>query len=183
MAENLGYIPARVVAGETIWIAAANTLQSAQDIVIAGISPASGYTLAYQFAAPTPISVAASANGNNTGWTLTVTAAQTLLWRAGSLAFAALATDSNGKVFAVDGGAINVVASPLATSQYAAALVLIDAAILTFATGAQRSFTLGDMSVTYGSLQELLDLRNHYRAEIARETSTRPKRIIRARFT
>lgn len=183
MVDNLGFIPSRITAGESIWIAAANTLQSSQDITIANITPAAGYTLAYQFAAPTPISVAASANGDNTGWTLTVTAAQTLLWKAGSLAFAALATDGNGKVFAVDEGFISVTASPLAVSQYAAALVLIDAAILNFATGAQRSFQLGDMSVSYGTLQELLDLRAHYRSEIARETSSRPKRIIRMRFT
>lgn len=183
MAENLGYIPARVVAGETIWIAAANTLHDAADIVIDRISPADGYTLAYQFAAPTPITVAAVANGSNTGWTLTVTAAQTLLWRAGALSFAALATDSSSRVFAVDAGSISVTASPLAVSQYAVALTAIDAAILNFATGAQRSFTLGDMSVSYGTLQELLDLRAHYVAEIARETSKRPKRIIRSVFT
>lgn len=182
MAGNLGFVPSRVVAGESIWISAANSAQGAQDIILDDYSPASGATLAYQFAAPTPITVTASANGANTGWTLDVTGAQTLLWRAGALRFAALVT-SGGRTFAVDEGTIFVTASPLAVSQYAAALTAIEAAILTFAGGGQRSFQLGDMSVTYGSLQELLDLRAFYKGEIARETSSRPKRIIRTRFT
>ena len=183
MAESLGYLPARIVAGETIWIADANTLQGTQDIIITGISPADGYTLAYQFSAPTPISVSASANGDNDGWTLTVTAAQTLLFGAGNINFVALATHtSSGKVYSVDTGTIYVEASPLAVSEYAAALVAIDAAILNFATGGQRSFTLGDMSVTYGSLSELLQLRAHYQYLIANDTSKNRERIIRTRF-
>lgn len=184
--RNLGFLPASVIAGQTIFVSASNSVDdwAGDDIVIDGISPAGGYTLVYSFAAPTPISVTAAANGANTGWTLTVTAAQTLLWTAGKITFAALATHTaSTKVYAVDSGSISVTASPLAVSQYAAALTAIETAIATFATDPQRSFTLGAMSISYSSLQELIDLRTFYRAEVARETGKRTKRIIRARFT
>ena len=186
MPENLGYLPSSVVAGETIWVAAANTTQgwATQDIILTDYTPAGGYTLAYQFNAGTPISVSAAANGANTGWTLTVTAAQTLLWTAGIIRFVGLVTEtSSGKVFAVDAGTIDVTGSPLAVSAYQTALTAIEAAIATFATSPSRSFQVGDLQVSYGSIQELIDLRTFYRAEVARTTGKRIKRVIHSRFT
>jgi hypothetical protein len=183
MTENLGFLPASVTAGETIWVSAANTNQSSVDIIIPNYTPAA-YTLAYQFAAATPISVAAVANSGNTGWTLTVTSAQTLLWKAGSINFAALATEIAGtaRVFAVDAGFILVGNSPLAVSQYAAALAAVEAALVTYA-GGRRSFTLGDLSVTYNSISELLALRDYFKGEVQKELAGRGKRILRTRFT
>ncbi|MFA5264849.1 MAG: hypothetical protein WC378_13580 [Opitutaceae bacterium] len=184
--SNLGFLPAAVIAGETIYVAADNSVNAwaGNDIIIPGITPAGGYTLAYSFSAATPITVNAAANGANTGWTLTVTAAQTLVWRAGTIRFTALATLADpARVYAVDSGAIKVTASPLTVSQYQAALTAVEAAIASFGTTNKRSIQQGDMSITYNSIQELLDLREFYRGEIARETSSRQKRIIRSRFT
>lgn len=181
---NAGFLPDRVVAGESIWLSADNSAQDGEDLIFTDYTPAGGYTLAYQFAAKTPISVTAAANSGNTGWILTVTGAQTLLWLPGVVRFAGFVTHtSSGRIFAVDEGAVAVTASPLAVSEYAAALTLIETAILNFATDPTRSFAIGELNVSYGSLKDLLDLRAFYKAEVARQTGKRIKRIIRTRFT
>jgi hypothetical protein len=180
---NAGFLPDRIVAGESIWIAAANSTQDGEDLIFADYTPAGGYTLAYQFAAAVPISVAAVANSGNTGWTLTVTGAQTLLWRPGVVRFAGFVTHTEStRVFAVDEGAIGVTASPLATSEYATVLAAIETAILNYATNPRSSITVDGMTINYSSLRELLDLRSVYRAEVASQTGKRIKRIIRTRF-
>ncbi len=183
MTVNAGFIPDRVIAGETIWIAAANTVQSGQDIILTDYSPAGGDSLVYQFSADTPISVTAIPNGDDSGWTLEVTGAQTLLWDAGDIRFVGLVTDSDSRSFAIDSGTIEVTASPMATSDYAAALTAIEAAISDYASNPHGSFTLDGMQVTYRALKDLLGLRAFYRAQVARETGKRTKRIIRTRFT
>jgi len=181
---NAGFLPSRIIAGESIWVAAANSAQDGKDLIFSDYAPASGYTLAYQFASAAPISVAAVANSDSTGWTLTVTGAQTLLWRPGAIRFAGLVThSSSSRVFAVDEGAIGVSVSPMATSEYAAVLAAIETAILNYATNPRSSFSVDSMSISYGSLKELLDLRAVYRAEVARQTGKRIKRIIRTRFS
>lgn len=170
--ENAGIMPASIISGETI----------AVEINKPYYTAAGGYTITYQFAAAAPVVVSAVADGAL--WALTVTAAQTLLWRPGSLRFAGMATHTaSGVVTAFDAGAITVSPSPMAASEYAAALTAIDAAIANYATNPRRSFALGSMSVTYASLHELLDLRAFYRAEVSMQTGRRIKRIIRARFT
>jgi len=181
---NAGLLPIRIVAGESIWLSAANSAQDGEDLIFTDYTPAGGYTLAYQFAAAAPISVTAVANADNTGWTLTVTGAQTLLWRPGVIRFAGLVTHTaSARIFAVDAGAIAVTASPLATSEYAAVLTAIEAAILNYATNPQSSISMDGMAISYGSLKELLDLRAVYKAEVANQTGKRIKRIIRTRFT
>jgi hypothetical protein len=181
---NAGFLSHRIVAGESIWLAAANSAQNGEDLIFTDYTPAGGYTLAYQFAASTPISVAASANGDDTGWALTVTGAQTLLWHPGVIRFAGLVTHTaSARIFAVDEGAIAITASPMATSEYASVLAAIEAAILNFATNPRSSFSVDGMSVNYGSLKELIDLRAVYKAEVASQTGKRIKRIIRTRFT
>jgi hypothetical protein len=144
---SLGYVPQRVIAGETIWVAAANTIQSASDIILDDFTPAGGATLSYQFAAATPITVAAVANGANTGWTLEVTSAQTLAWKAGVIRFAGYATKS-ARTYAVDAGSIMVTASPLATSAWTAIVAACDAAILAQMSTGQTSgsFSVDGMS-------------------------------------
>ena len=181
--ETLGFVPRKVTAGETVWIASANTDQSRTDITISNHSPADGDSLAYQFAAPTPVEVAAVANAANTGWTLTISAAQTLLWTSRTVGYTGMITDSDSRVFKVDSGLIEVAPSPLRVSQYAAALTAIETAISNFASNPEKSFTLGDFSVSYGSVDELLKLRDFYKSEVAKETANRTKRIIRTRFT
>lgn len=182
MTENAGFLPARIVSGETIWIDADNTAQDSEDITFDDYSPADGDTLKYQFAASTPIEVDAVANAANDGWTLTVTAAQTLTFKAGSVNFVAMVT-SGGKTFAVDQGTIYVTANPTQTSDYATALTTVDAAIADYGSNPHSSFMLDGMQVTYRRLSDLINLRNHYRSLIAEETGKRPKRIIRSRFT
>lgn len=182
--STLGYLPERITAGATIWIAAANTTGDTNaDIVIPSYLPAS-YSLSYQFAAATPITVAAVANGGGTGWTLEVTAAQTLLWKAGTCRFAGFATaTSGGRVFLVDSGTIAVDPSPLSTSAWASVVAACDAAILAGATSGQlSSFGLGDMNITYRSPKDLMDLRAYAQTMAEQETGARMKRIIRARF-
>lgn len=181
---NAGFLPSRIVAGESIWLSADNSAQDGEDLIFTDYTPAGGYTLAYQFAAAIPITVAATANAGNTGWTLTVTGAQTLLWRPGVIRFAGLVTHTaSARIFAVDEGAVAVSVSPMATSEYAAVLVAIEAAILNYATSPSSSFSLDGMQVSYGSLKELLDLRAIYKGLADSQTGKRIKRVIRTRFT
>ena len=182
--QNAGFLPSRIVAGETLWIAAANTAQGLPDITFTGYTPAGGYTLAYQFAGTTPAAVAAVANGTNTGWTLTVTAAETLTWKAGAVRFVAYVTETaTDNVYAVDSGTIAVTASPLATSSYTAALTACDTAIADYAANPHGSFAIDGMNVTYRSFDQLMKLRNYLKSLIAEELGNRPIRIIRTRFT
>lgn len=182
--ENAGFLPTRITAGETVYVAAANTHQSwaGQDITFDSYTPAGGYTLAYQFAAATPITVSAVANGANTGWTLTVTAAQTFLFAPGRLHFAAYVTDSSSMVFAVDGGIIDVLASPLRVSDWAARLASVDAAIGTLAANTKTSVSIDGVSYTYRDIKQLIELRDFIKARLAEDTSDRPVRIIRSRL-
>jgi hypothetical protein len=182
--RNLGYIPSRVIAGETIWIAAANTLQSSQDIILADFTPADGYTLAYQFAGAVPATVTAAANGGATGWTLDVTAATTLTWRGGPLNFAAYVTHTtSGRKFAVDAGTVSVTASPLATSAWTAIVAACDAAILAGATSGQVSWGVDGMNASFKSTAELISLRDYARMMERQETGNHQPRIMRTRFT
>jgi len=182
--QNAGNLPAQVVAGETIWISADNTVQGMSDITFSGYTPAGGYTLAYQFAGTTPATVDAEANATDTGWGLTVTAAETLTWKAGVVRFAAYVTHTeSGKVYAVEGGEIAVIASPLATSSYTAALTACDAAIADYAANPHGSFSIDGMNVSYRSMNDLIKLRNYLKSLIAEELGNRPIRIIRTRFT
>jgi len=185
MASQLGYIPANVTAGETIYISADNATQTDRnnDIILDDYSPADSWTLYYDFAADTPITVTGVANDDNDGWELTVTSAQTLLWKAGLMSFSARVVNSDSSLtIVVDDGTISVKASPLAVSSYKTALTKIDAAIADYAQNPMSSFSLGDQTISYRSLQELLDLRYYYKYLVELETARRPKRIIRSRY-
>lgn len=179
---SLGYLPASIVAGESIWVAAANTTGATNsDISIPDYTSAGGYTLAYQFASlPTALTVAAVANG--TAWTLEVTGAQTLVWKAGSVRFVALASKA-GRVFQVDGGVISVSPSPIATSAWTAVVAACDAAILTYAANPNASLSIDGMNVSYRSMDDLIRLRSYAQNMAGYETGQRQRRIIRARFT
>ena len=182
--QNLGFLPEWIVAGETIWIAAANTAQSSEDIVLDTPYLPATHALAYEFAGTTPCTVTAVANTGGTGWTLEVSASETVTWRGGSVAFRGKVTDSSGRVTTVDVGEIQVKASPLTVSQYKAALAAVEAAIAEYATNPYGSFTIpGGMTVQYRSMDDLLALRAFYAGEVRRETSTRPRRIILGEYT
>jgi hypothetical protein len=186
MPTNQGFLPETVVAGETIWIAAANTLQSSEDIIIDGVSPAAGYTLVYQFSAPTPITVTATSNGANTGWTLEVTGAQTLVWAPGVIQFVGLASIVVGestRSYAVDAGAISVAASPLRVSSWVAVLAAVDAAIVTYAANPNGTISMDGISISYRTLDQLTALRDYVNYRLTQDNAARPKRIIRTEFT
>jgi len=185
--QNQGHLPQSIIAGESIWIAAANTAQSRSDLTFSDYTPAGGCTLSYDFAAQTPVSVAGVANNDNTGWTLEVTAAVTLTWRAGVINYAGYATHTaSARKFCVDAGSIAVTASPLATSQWTAIVAACDAAILAqMATGeTSGSFSVDGLSksFSYRSADELITLRAFAKCMADQETGNRPRRIIRARF-
>lgn len=179
-----GFLPASIVAGETIWIAAANTTGATNtDITLSGYLPAD-YSLSYQFAAASPITVSAVENGDGTGWTLEVTAAQTLAWKPGTVRFAGYATHkTTARVFAVDAGAVSVTPSPLATSTWTAVVTACDAAILTYAGNPNGSLSADGISISYRSLEDLVRLRSYAKSMADGETGGRIRRIIRTRFT
>jgi hypothetical protein len=178
--QELGYIPASIVGGESIWIAAANTAQSRTDIIIDGFAPADGYALAYQFAASTPFSVTASANGDSTGWTLDVTGAQTLAMRPGRVPFVGIITKTDGgRTFAVDCGGVYVTASPMRVSAWVAVLAAIDAAMLTVASNPSGSVSVDGMSVTYRGASDLVSIRDYAQDQLNRDSGRRmPSRIL-----
>ena len=152
-----------------------------ETVTLVDYSPDDSYTLAYRFAAATPITVAGVDDGDG-GWTVTLTASQTLLFGRGDMAFDALVTLA-GVVTAVDRGTINVYASPLATSQWTAVLTSVDAAIAAQAVTGNISGSFGidgmNQSYTYRNRDELLSLRAFCIREIARDKGVaRPYRIL-----
>ena len=178
------YFPDVVQAGETVWISAASVIDATKnDLVFDDFTPAGGYALSYSFGASTPITVAAVANSGNTGWTLEVTAAQTLAWRAGSMQYNALVTHTaTQRVYVVEFGTVRVLPSPLATSSWTAVVAACDAAMLTYSGNPNSSISVDGMTISYRSLENLTNLRAYAREMELAEKQHRP-RIIRARFT
>lgn len=174
MAE-LNLLPETLVAGETVSVAVSLPLYTA----------ASGWAVAYRFAATTPFSVSCT-GGTDGAWTLALTSAQTLSLKTGGLRFDAIATQTVGKavaqVVAVDSGTITVTASPLLVSQWEAVLTAVDAAIASWGTSNHRSMSIEGMSVSYRSLDELTRLRAFCVTQIRRETGNRGPFIIRSMF-
>ena len=181
---NLCFLPSQVTGGETIWIAADNSLQGAVDIVLTNYLPVD-YTLKYNFSSTpaSPLSVDAVANVGGTGWTLELSSAQTLVWDPGKVIFTGEVTNSTTeRVTVVDSGNIQVDASPVRVSSWVAVLAKVDAAIAEFAATPQSSFSVDGLSVTYRSMDDLERLRNYANYRLQLDTATRPKRIIHARF-
>ena len=177
------YFPNVVQAGETVWISAVSAIAATKgDIVFTDFTPSNGYTLSYSFAAPTAVTVAAVANSGGTGWTLEVTAATTLAWRAGSMQYNALVTHTaTQRVYAVEAGTVRVLPSPLVTSSWTAVVAACDAAMLTYSGNPNSSISVDGMTISYRSLENLTNLRAYAREMELSEKQHRP-RIIRARF-
>lgn len=181
MANHCGFIPDSIVAGESIWLSESNSTQDAEDITFADYTPDGGYTLAYDFAAPVPLTVAATPNGANTGWALEVTPAQTLLWKSGQLGFAGYVTHTaTGRKFAVDFGYISVTASPLSVSQWSAVVAACDKAMLD--GNGTASFSVAGIAVQFKSTDEIIALRDYAREMQRQESGNRFHRIIRSKF-
>ena len=179
-------MPLNIVGGESIWISASNTTQGAVDIILTDYTPANSWTLAYKFAADIPLSVDAVANAANTGWTLSVTGVQTLLFSPGNIPYTGLVTkeiESADRIIAVDDGSISVDASPMRESSWVAVVTAVDAAILTFAGNPNGSVAVDGMNVTYRSMADLIALRDYANYKLQQDNAKRPQRIARARFS
>lgn len=184
MGTSTRYLPQHIVAGESIWLSADNTAQDAADLTFDDYTPAGGYTLAYSFSASTPLTVAAVANGADTGWTLDVAPAQTILWSAGHIAFAGYVTHTaTGRKYVVDQGSIAVAASPLSTSAWTAVIAACDAALLSGASSGMVSFGLDGVNVAYKTTADLIRLRDYAKSMESDAIGGSRTRIIRTRFT
>ncbi len=172
--DPLELLPDTLHGGETLYVAS---------IVVTDFVPAT-HTLSYMFAHSTPLTVAAAALEDGTGWSLTVPATETVKWPTGPISFTAMVTaESDDRVTAVDSGAIRVTASPLFVSWAKTALDAVEAQIQGRASSDQQSMSLGDMSVGFMSMKALLESRQWLRNEVRKDSSNRPRRIILARFT
>lgn len=179
--EEKGFIPASVTGGESIWISAANTAQNSVDITFTAFKPSDGYTLAYQFAADTPVSVSGVASGD--GWTLDVTPATTFTWKPGRMAFVGVVTHTaTGRTFVVDGGSINVIASPLRVSSWKAVVAACDAAMLSVAASPNGSISVDGVNVSYRGTSDLTALREYAMRQLRADTENRIPRKILTRF-
>lgn len=179
--EEKGFIPAGVTGGESIWISALNTAQNSTDLTFDGFKPSDGYTLAYQFAADTPVSVSGVASGD--GWTLDITPATTLTWRPGRIAFVGIVTHTaSQRTFIVDSGSISVTASPMRVSSWKAVVAACDAALLTASASPNGSMTVDGVSVSYRGAADLTRLRDYAAQQLKADTANRMPRKILTRF-
>lgn len=175
------FIPQSIIGGESIWISAANTVQNSTDIAYDSITPAEGYTLAFLFSADSPLTVAAVANADNTGWTLDVTGAQTLTFSPGDLSYAAIATKSGRSIY-VESGIIIVKPSPVRVSAWKQVLADIDNAIAQYSKSPNGTVSMGDMQVTYKSMADLTKMREYAEHKLRRDTGQGVRRRILTRF-
>lgn len=165
-------------------VAAANPFGGGRDIILAEYSPATPATLSYHLQCDNPLTIKAAANSGNTGWTLTVSAVDTLTLGPGPVAFAGVLT-IDGATKVVDTGIIHVRPSPLRVSSWLAVVTAIDAALLTAASSPSGSISIDGMSISYRSPDQLIRLRDYAAGMAARESATGTMgggRIIRTRF-
>ena len=172
-------MPATVIGGESI----IRDADHGGIITFDDYTPDVGYSLAYQYSAATPFSVAGVVSGD--GWTVEITGAQTLVLQPGPLMFAAfvsITADAVTRSYAVDAGKIDMSASPLRVSSWQAVLVSVDAAIAEYATTSQGSVSIEGMSISYRSMNDLINLRSYVSTMLRRDTIRNTPSIIRSRF-
>jgi hypothetical protein len=175
MAGILDIMPDALTAGETL----------AATATITGKTPDAGYALSYRMAIDTVGITAAGVDNGAGGWTVALTAAQTIAMPSGLLVFDALLT-LGAATELVDRGQIAVTASPLFVSQWAAVLVQVDAAIAAWATSGSKetsvSFDGMAKSLAVSSLADLQSLRSFCIRQRNRERGTRTPYRILSRF-
>ena len=156
MADTLNILPANIIAGETI-----------KKVISV---PADADTVKYQFASIPPLEVEVT---EETGvWTLTVTSAQTLTFKRGSIRFVGLSIDTDDVVTAFDSGAITVEASPMATSKYAPALLAAEEALARYVASEFQRTQLGDMSTDAKKLEDLQNNVDYYKRLVSIDTGS-----------
>lgn len=146
--------------------------------------PAPEWEISAILRGPTPIDLTATGDGDI--HTFEAAAALTTTWPAGAYAVSIRATRA-AEVVEVEAGEIEILADLAAVStthdpRGHARLVLdaIEAVIENRATKDQQSYTIGGRSLQRTPLGDLLNLRAHYRREVARETKGRLKLVGRA---
>jgi hypothetical protein len=178
MAGNAGYLPASIIGGESISVSAD---ASGRDITFSGFTPVD-YSLSYQFAAPVPFAVSATANDEDTGWTLTISGTQTLAFGVGDIVYVGMITDDSGLAVAVDTGTIRAQASPLRVSPWAAVLASVDAAIAEYAQTPSGNIMVDGVSVSFRSLSDLTTLRDYAAYRLNLDSPKRIQRVLRGRY-
>lgn len=181
---KLAIIPADIRGGESLWISASNP-DYPQDIIVYGSLPDT-HNLSYTFSTgiSLPLTVEGLPNGDGTGWTLELTPAQTLAFTPGPVRYTGQVTNKDtGRVKIVDEGTLFVMSSPARASHWGAVVQSIDAAIADYASNPNGRITMGDMSVSYRSIDELIRLREYAIHMLQADSGRSPRRIIRTRFT
>lgn len=179
---NLGYLPARIIGGETIIVSAASPLEDRRDIRIDGYSPATGARLAYTFQASKPLTVEAVPNPESTGWRLTVGSAETLTLGPGLVGYVGVLTAGEA-VKVVDSGTVSVAASPLRANSWLAMIAAIDNALLNIASNPAGQISIDGMTVSYRSADQLTRLRDYAQGQAAREQGRSAAYIMRGRYS
>jgi hypothetical protein len=176
MTGLLELMPDGLTAGESLSVT----------VAINGKTPAAGYTLSYRMAIDTVGITAAGVDNNAGGWTVALTAAQTIAMPSGLLVFDALLTLGTVTEL-IDRGELPVTASPLFVSQWAAVLVQVDAAIAAWAASGSKSTSISidgmSNSLSVSSLADLQSLRSFCIRQRNRERGTRTPYRILSRFT
>lgn len=111
------------------------------------------------------VALAVDGAGNATG---TISAAVTLALPA-AVRWGVFATGADGSVSCAVSGTLSVAKL---TSDYRAALAAVDAAIASFSSNPNRSITVGEIQITYKSLDDLLALRSYYAGLVAADEGT-----------
>jgi len=69
------------------------------------------------------------------------------------------------------------------TSDYRAALAAVDAAIAAYGSNPNKSITVGEISISYRSLDDLLALRSHYAGLVAADEAADGETPVSGKFT
>jgi len=153
MADQLNILPSTLFAGESI-------NETISGLTLSGV-------VIYSFSASIPVSV--TCTENDPSFVLTVTAAQTITFKHGSIKYTGIQT-IDGVATCIDYGSISVTASPAATSDYTSALATVEAAILAYGSSANKKIKVDTIEIEYRDLDDLLTLRNFYKNEITKDT-------------
>jgi len=170
--STLAIMPTSLTAGTSV----------SKTVTVTDYVPDDGWSITYRFgSSPDPVSVD-GVDDDDGGWTVELTAAQTLVMFSGQMRFDAIVFDGTESIL-VDAGIIAVTASPLLVSKWSAVLTAVEAAITSWGATDQRQISIEGMDITFRSIGELFKLRAFCVRMIGRETGNGMPTIIRSKFT
>lgn len=135
------------------------------------------WTLKYDFRQSAVANLTLTATANGSGWTTSLTAAQSVLWAAGKVYWQAHATSGLLRK-TLGSGAMNVKLNIAASSALGAGefrtqaeqdLAAVQTAIRTLISGGAKAYTIGGRSLTKLDVPELLQLESKLKADVFRE--------------